>query len=141
LQNDGQLALADQGTGQLEQAEAEIGPALVAGPEAFECVQPAKPRSTTGRCLPRPEPWATARRAMCGVMPQADAVAEAGIRDLSDEPSLGLLRAVGVPELDVQCCLFAVLSGDVRRRVSRGAPFRPVLSADSSIRPVHMRLT
>jgi hypothetical protein len=30
----------------------------------------AKPRSTTQRWRPRPEPWATPRRAMRGVIPR-----------------------------------------------------------------------
>ncbi len=65
-------AVADQGAGQLEQPEVDVGAAFILGAQSLEGVQPrAKLRSTTQCCLPRPEPWATPRRAIRGVMPRA----------------------------------------------------------------------
>ena len=42
FQNDRELAVADQRPGQLEQAEVEVGAALIAGAESFEGVQPGQ---------------------------------------------------------------------------------------------------
>jgi hypothetical protein len=43
---------------------------LVADAEPFELVQQAKVRPATQRTLPSPEPWATPRRAITGLMPR-----------------------------------------------------------------------
>jgi hypothetical protein len=65
------VAVADQGAGQLQEAEVDVGVVLIAGAQPLEGVQPGEAAFDDQRCLPRQEPWATLRRAIRGVMPQA----------------------------------------------------------------------
>jgi len=66
-----QVAVADQGTDQLEQAEVDVAAPLVAGAQPLEGVQPGEAALDDPALLPSPEPWAMPRRAIRGGMPCA----------------------------------------------------------------------
>jgi hypothetical protein len=79
FQNDGELAVADQGAGQLEQAQVDVSAALVAGPESFEGVQPGE------AALDHP-----------ALLAQAGAVGDAAAGDPWGDPAGAQLAAVDV---------------------------------------------
>ena len=107
-----------------------------------ECSQ-AKPRSTTQRCLPRPEPCATPRRAIRGVMPRARswrryvvvvaAVGEQLARSPAGPSAADANRRDGVDQRDELGDVVAVAAGEADgQRDAAGVADQVVLGAGAA---------